>query len=303
MRRCVLLALVLSISGRPAGAAIQVSEDIKKAVVFLYGEEPDGQYQSCTGFLVGVPASQDPTRMFTYLATARHCLQVGKKGAFYPRIYVRLNNRAGGADLIKARVSTEGLGRNVHLHTDPDVDLALIEFHVNPAAQDIRVLAPDLLTDRDSLEKAHISEGTDVFFTGLFTSYQGAQRNYPIVRFGKLALVTPEAIEWGEDKVRSHLYLMEVTAFGGNSGAPVFFYLSTDRIPDAVVIGPPQVLLAGVMTMAFENERPVKVSDGPPTPKSVQNLGVAGVTPAYYLRDILFSDALRRDRGETHSGG
>lgn len=277
-------------------AAIQVSEDIKKSVVFMYGQNKDGTTGACSGFLVGVPAQPARTSLHTYLVTARHCLRENKNGDFYSRVHVRVNRTAGGALLIPTRVTVEGLGRNVHLHPDPNVDLAVIEFRVDPAVMDVRVIPPELLTDRDSLEKAQITEGTDVFFAGLFTSYPGNERNYPIVRFGRVALVTPEVIQWAEG-VKSNLYLIEATAFGGNSGAPVFFYLSTDRIAGSVVVGPPAILLAGVMTLAFEDDRPVRTSD-PPAPRSVHNLGVAGVTPSFYLRELLFSEGLRKDRGE-----
>src|SRR5437879_5312472 len=46
-----------------------------------------------------------------------------------------------------------------------------------------------------------IVEGTEVFFAGLFTPFAGEPRNYPVVRFGRIALVTGEPISWEGTKM------------------------------------------------------------------------------------------------------
>lgn len=160
MRRRTLLAVLAVWGVADANAAIQVSEDIKRSVVFLYGENSDGTTGACSAFLVGVPSSKVPSVVHTYLVTARHCLRDKKTGPYYARVHVRLNLRAGGTQVIRTRITPEGLGRNVHLHPDQDVDLAVIEFRVDPTSMDVRVIPPELLTDRESLDKAQITEGT-----------------------------------------------------------------------------------------------------------------------------------------------
>jgi hypothetical protein len=45
------------------------------------------------------------------------------------------------------------------------------------------------------LKKLEIQEGDEVFFCGLFESHYGQQKNQPIMRFGKVALMTDEKIE------------------------------------------------------------------------------------------------------------
>src|SRR5664280_2800196 len=45
---------------------------------------------------------------------------------------------------------------------------------------------------------------------------------------------------------------------GGNSGAPVFFYLGADRVPGQLMIGPEEIRLAGVMRGTFINGSPIQ---------------------------------------------
>jgi hypothetical protein len=55
----------------------------------------------------------------------------------------------------------------------------------------------------------------------------GQQRNQPIVRFGKTALITDEKIEWKETipPMLLELYLLECRYHSCNSGSPVLFNL------------------------------------------------------------------------------
>lgn len=272
--------------------------EVKQCVVFLYGEEADRTYGAGTGFLVGVDHPKLRGRILTYLVTAKHCIQRQKSGAYYPRVFVRINLRTGDSELKPVGLTPTGLGKNVYVHSDPAVDLAVIPFETDEWKHEVRVIPESMMTGEDVFQKLGLGEGTDVFFTGLFTPYSGARRNYPIVRFGRVALVTPERIEWKKG-FKTPLYLVETAAFGGNSGSPVFFYLGSDRTPGALVVGPPELQFAGVVTFAFQEKRNLEVkATAKPEPKSVENLGVTGVVPSYLLREILLGEELRRERGE-----
>jgi hypothetical protein len=107
-------------------------------------------------------------------------------------------------------------------------------------------------------------------------------------------------------KVKAELYLVECTSFGGNSGAPVFFYLDPNREPNHLVLGQPPILkLAGVMMGFFseigylEQFTPggTSVTNAPPFLGMRLNLGIAGVTPAYKLLEILQEENLKKLRG------
>jgi len=185
--------------------------------------------------------------------------------------------------------------KNVFFHSDPSVDIAVIPFLPDQNIFDFRFLPDEFITTQMDYDSLNIREGSDVFFTGLFTPYPGSEMNYPIVRFGRVALVTNEKIEW-QGKQMS-LYLIEAGSYGGNSGAPVFFYLGSDRESGAVVIGPPVLKLAGIMQGTFRDVQEIKVIETKKVPISLSNMGIAAIVPAYKLHELLFSEELKRQRG------
>jgi hypothetical protein len=71
-------------------------------------------------------------------------------------------------------------------------------------------------------------------------------------------------------------------------------------VPDSIIIGPPEITLAGVMRGNFNEPRVGGVIQTPNAvlPVFAQNIGIAAVTPAYLLRDILYSDRLKKMRAD-----
>jgi hypothetical protein len=97
---------------------------------------------------------------------------------------------------------------------------------------------------------------------------------------------------------RSELYLLEIQSYPGNSGSPVFFYLGPDRTPGTLVVGPPVLELAGIMSGYFSAPPNVKMIQSPTAsfPVTIPNSGIAGVTPSFLLHEILFSKHLIDNR-------
>jgi hypothetical protein len=89
-------------------------------------------------------------------------------------------------------------------------------------------------------------------------------------------------------------------SFGGNSGSPVFFSQGADRQPGSIILGPPEITLAGVMRGNFNEARVGGLVQTPNAvlPVVAQNIGIAAVTPAYLLRDILYSESLKKMRAD-----
>lgn len=71
----------------------------------------------------------------------------------------------------------------------------------------------NVLADKDTVQRLHVPEGSEAFFTGLFTSDFGQKRNVPIVRFGRIALMPAERVPIGTKADGSEdlreLYLLE----------------------------------------------------------------------------------------------
>ncbi|XSC44030.1 S1 family peptidase [Bradyrhizobium sp. RDT10] len=231
--------------------------------------------------------------------TAKHVLK-DQQGNSFKSVFVRVNSKAGDPQFAPLPLT------QVYTHSDPTVDLAVIPVQPDENTFDFRMLGEDFLTTKQSFSDLKIGEGSDVFFVGLFTSFYGQHKNFPIARFGRVAMISNEKIPWqdGPNFPAQHadLYLLETQSYGGNSGSPVFFHLGPDRIPGQLFLGS-EYRLAGVMRGTFLNRSPIQFLQAPTAviPFSAQNIGIAAVTPAYLLREILFSDPLANARAETTS--
>lgn len=294
--RSFLMAFSFILISAISADAVTIPAELKQIVAFVYVKNNVGEsVPNGTGFFVGVKSTLDKDRMYGYFVTSKHVLRDQNK-KFFGRITLRLNLRAGNTTSVEIPIILEGTQKTVFFHPDPTVDLAVIPALPDQKTVEYKVLPENMITTREDFEKLHIVEGSEIFFTGLFTPYVGEQRNYPVVRFGRVALVTPEKIEW--DGTKMELYLLELASYGGNSGSPVFFYLGQDRQPGSIVLGPPEIHLAGVMMGTFQQGTPIQIVKTDAIPVSVANIGIAAVVPAYKLHEILFGEELRTKRGE-----
>jgi hypothetical protein len=274
--------------------------DIKKTVVFIYyPDNPTNASPDGTGFLVGVSHGAKSTNVYSgagYLVTAKHVLRPSEN-KWLPDIYVRVNLRDGGSTNMLLTLITSGPRKNVFTHTDPTVDIAVVPFLVEPYTNfDCLYLPTTIIPSNSDFKNWHIHEGSDVFFTGMFVYHLGDKQNTPITRFGKIALMPNEKIDWPFGK--TDLYLMEANSYPGNSGSPVFFQITYIKLGDIVVGGDPIIKLAGIMSGCYNDLQPVKTVSVSTNQYVTPNLGIAGVVPAYELKDILFSKELKHERGE-----
>lgn len=270
-----------------------IPTEIKKVIGFIYAKNDKGKIApDGTGFFVGVSDSISK-KTAVYFVTAKHVLK--NQNSFLDTIYVRLNRRDSLSETRSLPLSTTGKTKNVFTHNDETVDIAVIPVRPDPTIFDYLTLPTEMLTNKKSFKELNIREGSDVFFTGMFTPFLGNKKIFPIVRFGRVALITDEKIPWGNEM--TDLYLIESSSYGGNSGSPVFFYLGTDRGDGGIVIGQPQLKLAGIMKGYFGENSPIKIIETQKTPVSDRNLGIAAVVPSYFLEEILFSAELIKIRG------
>jgi len=295
IRYSVTTILIMCIMGGIVMAA-PVPSEIKSVVAFIFFTNEEGKLiPNGTGFFVGVKNPSNPNSFSVYLVTAKHVLYKPKTTDFFDKVFVRLNKKDGGSQIGSIPIIAEGEQRTVFTHSDSSVDIAIIPFLPDQDKFDFKFLPDDMITTKETYKELKIREGSDVFFTGLFMPYPGAERNYPVVRFGKVALVTEEQIEW-QGKLME-LYLIEAGSYGGNSGAPVFFYLGSDREPGSIVVGSPILKLAGVMQGTFLDAHEIKIVETKKVPIAVSNMGIAAVVPGYKLHELLFSNELKGKRG------
>jgi hypothetical protein len=186
------------------------------------------------------------------------------------------------------------------MHDDPTVDIAVVPFFPQPFSNyDCLFLPVGFITSETDFKNLDIHEGSDVFFTGMFGYHLGDKRNTPITRFGKVALMTEEKIDWIWG--RTDLYLMEASSYPGNSGSPVFFQVGSERGNGSIVIGPPVIKLAGIMSGCINDIQPVQTVSVSTNQYTTPNLGISGVVPSYELKDILFSKELQQLRASVEA--
>ncbi len=294
----ITIMLLSSILGGILMAA-PIPPVFKSVVAFIYIKNEKGELiPNGTAFFVAVKNPSDPNISSVNLVTAKHVLCKPDTSEYRDNVFVRLNKKEGGSETVLIPISTKGEKRTVFTHSDPNVDIAVIPCLPNQAKFDFKCLSDDMIITKKAYKDLKIREGSEVFFTGLFSRHPGVERNYPIVRFGRVALVTDEKIEWKPGK-KMDLYLIEAGSYGGNSGAPVFFALGSDREPGKLILGSTIYKLAGIMKGSFSDVREIKVVDTKKkrVPVALSNMGIAAVVPGYKLHEVLFSEEVKKTRG------
>ncbi|MEO7028927.1 MAG: hypothetical protein ABI147_05950 [Acidobacteriaceae bacterium] len=302
--RMIVGWLLFALAGTAACSV--VPPDITKTVVFIYKDAAGTPAQADgTGFLISIPSPVDPNRMWVYLVTAKHVVHTDSNdfnSPLFGQLWFRVNKKDGGSSMHKLDITSSGDKQDVFFHSDLSVDIAVLTISLDDIDKlDMKVLPEQMLISADDFKKLNIGVGTDMFFTGMFTGFLGEKKSYPIVRFGKLAMIPEEKITSGGQAAEG--YLMEAFSFGGNSGSPVFFYPSADNTPGVMMVGPGRLKIAGVMKGFFEDfeqirllENPAAAGGGQPIPVSNGNTGIALIVPAKFISEILHSDALENLR-------
>ncbi len=325
LRRMAAVAVLVILGERmPQAAPIPVDFD-KDAVQFIFTMSGTNYSPVGTCFTVDVASVHRHTGLLgiinwrpitfhlRYFVTAKHVL-FDTAGQLRTNLYLRVGNTSGNVEyeLLDPFLTNEA---RVITHPDRSVDLALITLrkpHLPDVPQSstnnpilrlkLGALDSSLIANKQSFAKRHIREGDDMFFVGLFSPFYGSHENIPICRFGRLAMLTEEKIPWPPEDPQN-LYLMETEAFGGNSGAPAFISFAKGRMPPFFAsVGnwrSKPILFAGVVKGYFRDWSEVMVVNSTVTPISAQNVGVAAITPAYKLQEILFSPQEEKFRSDT----
>jgi hypothetical protein len=266
----------------PADFNMRVPDSIRKCVVYLGIEIPDGDTTKIiwggTGFLVGMPSEKIPQATFGYLVTAHH-VAIKFKGRDF---FIRVNLKDGGSFNLKA-----------------PKDAVQWFFHPNDAAADVavcRLTPPDkvdflglpismFLTEENRKAKG-IGIGNEVFITGLFAHHKGNAKNIPIVRMGNVAMISEERV-LTKDYGQMEAYLIELRSTGGISGSPVFVVEEIDPLDSKIHL---MGLIHGHWYIHPETIIDYTIQDA--GTKAGINVGVAIVTPASKILDVLNCDDL-----------
>ncbi len=289
---------------------MKVKDETLKCVVFL-GVEAEGVFTPAgTGFILGVPYEMGEAKEHIYLVTAKHNIEPnrGNCNAF------RVNTKDG-----KSRVVQFDPQQRWYDHSDAIADVCLCPIAIEED-WDVLVLPYGMITDKEMLGNDDwITNGSDIFITGLFADTPGATKNRPIVRKGSIAMIPAEKIttEFGVKEV----YLIEARSVGGLSGSPVFWYATSDDLDMGKVFelrgikSPSRIkpairqefwgllgLIQGHFPTNDNEEKEPSYDRKKDKKKGIINAGIAAVTPAIKVSDILAGDELRTERAGIEKG-
>ena len=275
--------------------------DIRSCVSFIYLPDAQGKpILNGTGFFIGIHDSVSRID-YVYIVTAKHVLWKPNSKAFVSQGFLRLNQNKGDAGFVKFPMRTSGPDKNVFVHTDSTVDLVVVQGAPDRQKFNFKILSVDFFRTVAELKQHGLEEGTDVLIPAVFAPHPGEHQNYPIMRFGKLALVSGgERIKW-ENELQQ-LHLVESISIEGHSGAPVFIWFEGKMKPgQQVIYEEKRIRLIGVMQGYFGQWKKIgfeKTATATLTPISESHTGISAVVPVDLLKDILYSSEARKARGE-----
>jgi hypothetical protein len=240
----------------------RIPDSVLDCVVFLYPSietAKAGTPTGATGFVVTVPSTGHPDLGYCYVVTNAHVIQHG-------RTVVRVN-------LVNGATDARDLAGSWECHPDGD-DIAIA-----PIGRSDRFLMRGLLSTRlithDYFARANVGIGDEVYLVGRFVSYDGQDKNLPVVQRGTVAsrIGTIENPETGHQQLS---ILVELRSMSGYSGSPVFLDIYEGSLLGINFCHLPVRLPVRFGAEGEETEYYVKMPSG-----------MAAVVPAWKLTDLL----------------
>lgn len=196
-----------------------VDPRLRGCVVYLYpssGAAQRGDPAGGTGFLVGIPSPTVPGQAYVYAITNEHVIRPPGVNLVNP--VIRLTDVTGETKIIEAR-SKAWLP-----HPNGD-DLAATCLPQGSDGDYSWLYSRELITQAD-INQYQLGPGDDCFMIGRLTTYDGKQRNEPVLRFGNIAMMPQPILDISRGR-QQESFLVEMRTLSGFSGSPVIVYYST----------------------------------------------------------------------------
>lgn len=194
----------------------RISDLVLNCVLYLYPDRTSaesGARVGGSGFFVGLPLGVEvrPEQFYYSLVivTNKHVANHGNSVA-------RINTNDGAFGIVEIDE------RNWLFHKEHDLDIAPIDLSFN--YQWSFITWPRDFMLKDGIEALKIGPGDECFVVGRFVNHEGRQRNTPSVRFGPIAQMPGEKIQF-DDGSEQESFLVEARSLPGYSGSPVFVYI------------------------------------------------------------------------------
>lgn len=281
---------------------MRVSDRASPFVAFIGLREGFDPRMAATCFFLRVPSERVPDSSFVYICTAKHVADDLDCADWV----IRANKKGGGFVLLEGmtQLCGEGARRWWSHPSDEAVDFAVFplpaELHgvldVNPLP--IMALGtPQLLSDED------IGPGDAVYVLGLFRDVYGTSRNRPVLRFGNVAMMADEKIQFHGKFIDAHL--IECRSIRGLSGSPVFVHPSVRSVVRRSVV-PPKSTGGQDAEVIIQEDTAMLLGSiighwDDPDLKSIPgeegvNVGIAAVVPAQKMLEVLNQPGLVQHR-------
>jgi len=287
-----MLLLILALNGTN-NVMSQNSAQMKtviQSVVFIYDVkskpcEPPPPNQlllpAGSGFVVGLAkksSTKEKWEGWKFVITTEHVI------ANRDAVILRLNHK-DKPEFVCYPVTLERSGNNQNVFSSAKQEIDLVAIYIPHISEaDPAVFDYSLTMSKTMVDATEVRVGTDVFMVGYLYGYSGNKQNYPVIRFGKIALMTEETWYPSQRKLNEQAYLVEIQSTPGLSGAPVILQSYQYRINDKREfqsrLMPPYIfgVNKGVLLL----------------PKELGGTqGLAAVEPGYNLQDLMKSIANR----------
>ena len=268
----------------------RIEDKILNCSIYLYKDVQAaeiGEDSGGSGFIVAVSSKVLPSSFYPYAVTNSHVIREGNSPI------VRLTSQAGDTLIVELESSDW-----VH-HPDGD-DVAICHLKI-PKEFQINAVSSDMLVDSDIIEKESLGPGDEVFMIGRFIGYDGKQKNKPSVRFGNLSMMH-EFIYHPTREINQESFIVETRSLSGYSGSPVFVYTAPFYPrPGQQRRGARLMLyLLGIDWCHIPDYKRILDSEkkDPIDEKWFveANTGMAGVVPAWKIKELLEAEELRQVR-------
>ena len=313
---CFFLALLTSLAQQPTPGQAPIAtattppqspvEQIRRTVGFLTVAYQDGSSTKGvigTCFFVGVPDKRlgEENQSFIYLVTNRHVAQPGiDLGTAYPVLgaFLRLNldTPQGEVQSVQQRIAPVNQLR-WHFPKDDAVDLAILPLAPDEKIYSYLVIPSSRIVTSDQVKAGDVVVGDRVVFAGYFSNFPGQKRIEPIIREGVIAMLPDETLDTTLHKP-GQLYLADLHAFHGNSGAPVLVNVGVGGTPHhgTIIIGE-NYLLLGLISGYYPESVGFSVPAATVLTGEVRdNSGIATIVPADELNKLLNSGEVQAER-------
>lgn len=180
--------------------------------------DPEARSIGC-GFFLSLPCSKagQPKNLYV-LITCRHALEKQAK------VHLRFNTKKPnvlGSLILDLRSS--GQMRNLFFSSDKRMDLAAVCMENLPANVDSGSFSLSQLLDETKWGAKQVGEGSMAASIAPVYGYPGISRNRFAVRYGRIALVSPEFwFNERDENIFEKAFLVDIALNHGSSGTPLF---------------------------------------------------------------------------------